>query len=146
MQPRDEQVHALESRLAKVSEEACKDRDKREEAESSAQTSKELYESRKKEISDLQMELESVRAALKKTTDELEGRVKEKEQKLCEKEFQICNMEVGSEQWVWGGCICSCLFSMLRCWDVGQMGVHALLGVPCGCCLYRAVERACCFS
>ncbi len=100
VQHRDEQLHALESRLAEVSKEACMDRKLRKEAESSAQTSKEQYESREKEIGDLQMELESVRATLKKTTDELEGRVKEREQKLCEKEFQICNMEVGSKQWV----------------------------------------------
>ena len=100
MQHRDEQLHALESRLAEVSKEACMDRKLRKEAESRGQTFKEQYESREKEIDDLQMELESVRATLKKTTDELERRIKEKEQKLCEKEFQICNMEVGSKQWV----------------------------------------------
>ena len=61
-------MHNLESRLAEVSEEACKDRKLRKEAEASAQTYREQYESREKEISDLQMDLERVRAALKKKT------------------------------------------------------------------------------
>lgn len=89
-------MHTLESRLAEVSEEACKDRSLRKEAEANALTYKEQYESREKEIGDLQMDLESVRATLKKTTEDLEGRAKEKEQELYDKEFQMCNMEVGS--------------------------------------------------
>lgn len=72
------------------------DRELRKEAEASAETFKEQYEFREKEIDDLKMALESVRATLKKTADDLEGRVKEKEQELYEKEFQLCNMEVGS--------------------------------------------------
>lgn len=126
VQHRDEQVHTLESKLAEVSKEACMDRELRKEAEASAQTFKEQYESREKEIDDLKMALESVRATLNKTADDLEGRVKEKEQELYEKEFQLCNMEVGSCDVGGGGCIYSC-GSVFNCGGMTCVEV-ALLG------------------
>ena len=89
-------MHDLESKLAEVSEEASKDRKLRREAEVSAQTYKEQYESRQNEIGDLQMNLEKMRATMKKNSDDLVVRMKEKEQEMYDKEFRMCNIEVGS--------------------------------------------------
>lgn len=100
----------METRLAELSEEACKDRKLRKEAEASAQTYKEQYESRETEIGDLQMDLERVRTTIKKKSDDLVVHVKEKEQEVYDKEFQMCNMEVGTvaPSSTMGGCMCGC--------------------------------------